>query len=161
MQALWVQEVRISKRLSYKKVLGSLNPADVLTKHVPKDLLNAHLVTLGVEMRGGRAESAPTLDNLEIYSEEWEETLIGDDTDDNMRGAEVERVRGTEVERGKEADRERGKEVDRAERPKRSADNRVVKFWPRVRVRAIEAVGKSLPTAATLRTRRSRAKSKS
>ena len=141
----------------------------MLTKHVPKYLLNAHLVTLGVEMRGGRAESAPTLDNLEIYSEEWEETLIGDNTDDDMRGAEVERVRGKEVERGKEADkergeeadRERGKEVDRAERPKRSADNRVVKFWPRVRVRAIEAVGKSLPTAATLRTRRSRAKSRS
>ena len=72
-QALWVQEVRCSKRLWYKKVLGTRNPADVLTKHVPKELLDAHLITLGVELRGGRAESAPTLDQLEMYTEEWAE----------------------------------------------------------------------------------------
>ena len=76
-QALWVQEVRCTKRLKYKKVLGTRNPADLLTKHVPGELLNAHLITLGVEFRGGRAESAPTLDNIEAYTEEWEEELEG------------------------------------------------------------------------------------
>ena len=61
-QALWVQEVRSTGRLGYKKVLGTLNPADVLTKHVPGELLDAHLRTLGLELRGGRAETAPSLD---------------------------------------------------------------------------------------------------
>ena len=35
-QALWVQEVRCARRLKYKKVLGSRNLADLLTKHVPR-----------------------------------------------------------------------------------------------------------------------------
>ena len=48
-QALWVQEVRCTKRLKYKKVLGTNNPADMLTKHVPRELLDAHIKTLGVD----------------------------------------------------------------------------------------------------------------
>ena len=79
-QALWVQEVRCTGRLRYKKVLGTRNPADILTKHVPKDLLNAHIVTLGIDIRGGRAETAPTIDSIEAYTEEWEETLETDET---------------------------------------------------------------------------------
>ena len=74
-QALWVQEVRCTNRLKYKKVLGTRNPADVLTKHVPKELLDAHLLTLGMDVRGGRAETAPTIDGLEAYTEEWLEEL--------------------------------------------------------------------------------------
>ena len=34
-QGLWVQECRVTGRLVYHKVLGSKNPSDVLTKHVP------------------------------------------------------------------------------------------------------------------------------
>ena len=52
-------------RLAYRKVLGTKNPADVLTKHVPAELLQKHLETLGVEFRGGRAESAPELNSVE------------------------------------------------------------------------------------------------
>ena len=87
-QALWVQEVRCTRRLGYKKVLGSRNPADILTKHVPKDLLDAHLVTLGVEFQGGRAESAPTLDNVETYTEEWCEE-VEEKGGDEPRGKSV------------------------------------------------------------------------
>ena len=74
-QSLWVQEVRSSGRLAYRKVLGTLNPSDVLTKHVPGDLLDSHLTTLGVELRGGRAESAPTLNSLEVERREYFETI--------------------------------------------------------------------------------------
>ena len=63
-QSLWVQEVRSTGRLAYKKVLGTLNPSDVLTKHVPGDLLDCHLKTLGFEIRGGRADAAPNLDSI-------------------------------------------------------------------------------------------------
>ena len=77
-QALWVQEVRCNRRLKYRKVLGSRNPADVLTKHVPRELLDTHARTLGVEFGEGRAESAPTINNVEPYTEEWEE-FIGEE----------------------------------------------------------------------------------
>ena len=68
-QALWVQEVRSEGRLGYKKVLGSRNPADALTKHMAGTLLDQHVATVGMEMRGGRADSAPTLDSVEAYTE--------------------------------------------------------------------------------------------
>ena len=58
-QGLWVQEARLTGRLAYRKVLGAKNPADVLTKHAPAELLQKHLETLCVEVRGGRAETAP------------------------------------------------------------------------------------------------------
>ena len=70
-QGLWVQETRISGRLAYHKVLGTKNPADVLTKHVPGELLERHLETLGAEMRGGRAELAPELMSLATSWVQW------------------------------------------------------------------------------------------
>ncbi len=72
-QALWVQEVRSTGRLKYHKVLGTRNPSDILTKHVPADLLNVHLRTLGMEVKDGRAETAPTLDLVEAWTMEWTE----------------------------------------------------------------------------------------
>ena len=66
-QGLWVQEVRLSGRLSYKNVLGSKNPANVLTKHVPAELLQRHLETSGIVVSGGRAETAPELNSLESW----------------------------------------------------------------------------------------------
>jgi hypothetical protein len=68
-QALWVQEVRAEGRLGYKKVLGSRNPADALTKYMASPLMEQHVATVGLEFRGGRADSAPTLDAVEAYTE--------------------------------------------------------------------------------------------
>jgi hypothetical protein len=64
-QGLWVQEARMTGRLVYRKVLGSKNPADILTKHVPGELLDRHLATLGAEVADGRAETAPELCSVE------------------------------------------------------------------------------------------------
>ena len=72
-QALWVQEVKCNKRLKYTKVLGTRNPSDILTKHVPKDLLETHLQTLGVVHQTGRAKAAPSLDMVEAHTMEWKE----------------------------------------------------------------------------------------
>ena len=63
-QGLWVQEVRISGRITYKKVLGEKNPADLLTKHMSAELAGRHLGTLNMKLSEGRATSAPTLDLL-------------------------------------------------------------------------------------------------
>ena len=74
-QALWVQEVRLNRRLKYHKVLGTRNPSDVLTKHVNRELLATHIRTLGMEHRGGRASTAPSLDSIEAYTEETEPSI--------------------------------------------------------------------------------------
>ena len=63
-QGLWVQEVRISGRIQYKKVLGEKNPADLLTKHMSAELAGRHLETLNMKLTAGRASTAPTLDSL-------------------------------------------------------------------------------------------------
>ena len=47
--------------MAYHKVLGTKNPADILTKYVPAELLKRHLATLGTAAIGGRAEAAPEL----------------------------------------------------------------------------------------------------
>ena len=70
-QALWVQEVRSEGRLGYHKVLGSRNPSDAMTKYMTSVLLEQHLTTVGMESRGGRAETAPGLDSVEAYTEGW------------------------------------------------------------------------------------------
>ena len=43
------------------KVLGTANPADLMTKHMGADLARQHLETLSLHVVGGRAETAPTL----------------------------------------------------------------------------------------------------
>ena len=70
-QALWVQETRAEGRLNYKKVLGTRNPSDLLTKHMPGPLITQHLTTLGAVAKDGRAEAAPNLDVVESYTEGW------------------------------------------------------------------------------------------
>ena len=58
---LWVQD-RIKKGdFKLVRVPGISNPADILTKHVDRTLLDKHLVTLNLWHEKGRAESAPDL----------------------------------------------------------------------------------------------------
>ena len=49
----------------YKKILGTKNPADILTKHAAGDLRDKHLETVGVVPMSGRAETAPELMNIQ------------------------------------------------------------------------------------------------
>ena len=79
---MWIQEVRVGGRLAYKKVLGTKNPADVLTKHVPGELLERHLESIGAEARHGRAETAPELNSVESLvlrlPTDWEANIVDD-----------------------------------------------------------------------------------
>ena len=45
---LYVQELVQSGLIRLRKVLGTLNPADILTKYVSKDTLYRHLGTFGL-----------------------------------------------------------------------------------------------------------------
>ena len=58
---LWVQQRLRHKDFKLHKCLGTNNPADILTKHVARILLDALLSRLGVCFELGRAASAPEL----------------------------------------------------------------------------------------------------
>ena len=58
---LWCQEVVRSGRVQLGKVLGSENPADVLTKYVDRQLMLKMLERMGMQQLSGRAKCAPAL----------------------------------------------------------------------------------------------------
>ena len=47
---LYAQELVASGMVRIKKVLGTLNPADILTKYIAKETLHRHLPTFGFEV---------------------------------------------------------------------------------------------------------------
>ena len=47
-QYLWIQELVKTKRVTIHKVKGEMNPADIYTKDVPRDVLERHLGVAGV-----------------------------------------------------------------------------------------------------------------
>ena len=80
-QGLWIQEVRSTGRISYKKILGEKNPADLLTKYLTAEIIKKHLETIQYKAAGGRAEAAPTLDSIEgdrvvSWVQHWSEKVV-------------------------------------------------------------------------------------
>ena len=61
--------------------MGILNPADILTKHVPGKLLDQHIKTLGMKFRGGRAHSAPSLCSLKVETSDSFEDYVEEEPD--------------------------------------------------------------------------------
>ena len=60
---LWVQEKLRNKELNLFKVLGTENPADLLTKHVPRDSCDYYLEKMQTHRCTGRSVMAPQLQN--------------------------------------------------------------------------------------------------
>ena len=58
---LWVQDKLKTKKITLSKIHGPANPADILTKHVDRRVLETHLRTLSMMADHGRAASAPTI----------------------------------------------------------------------------------------------------
>ena len=56
---LWVQEKFTTGAARIDKVLGAENPADILTKHVEKKILDMALQKMGMVQRAGRSAVAP------------------------------------------------------------------------------------------------------
>ena len=59
---LWVQALVRSKTCRLYTVLGTENPADLLTKPLPRAEIDGHLERLGLSRATGRAEAAPLAD---------------------------------------------------------------------------------------------------
>ena len=60
---LWVQDRVRRGHFKLMKVLGSENPADLLTKHISKDVMMRHMERIGISAESGRARSAPTIEH--------------------------------------------------------------------------------------------------
>ena len=60
---LWIQDRLRKGDFRLTKVPGSENPADILTKHVPRDVMKKHMTALGLVVEEGRALSAPTIEH--------------------------------------------------------------------------------------------------
>lgn len=56
---LWVQGMLQAGALALHKVPGEENPADILTKHVGRDILDRHMVRMSLHRATGRAATAP------------------------------------------------------------------------------------------------------
>ena len=58
---LWIQERVQRGDFELVKVRGEDNVADILTKHVPRDILDKHLKSIGCERRSGRHTLSPSV----------------------------------------------------------------------------------------------------
>ena len=58
---LWVQERVAAGDLVLRKVLGKLNPADVLTKHLDSVSIKRNMSIFGIEVTEGRSAIAPSI----------------------------------------------------------------------------------------------------
>ena len=48
-QALWVQQANDSKQIAFTKVPGTANPSEMLTKHVPAEILDRHMAKYALD----------------------------------------------------------------------------------------------------------------
>ena len=56
---LWIQDKARSRKLDLVKILGTENPADVLTKYVSRQLMQEAISKLGLRPMAGRPACAP------------------------------------------------------------------------------------------------------
>ena len=102
----------------YHKVLGTKNPSDILTKHVPAELLDRHLGTMGVQVQDGRAESAPELNTMEVES--WVQWLPAEGESDEEGNGKARRE-----ESGKESGKGEKKVESKVERKEEKMESKV------------------------------------
>ena len=55
---LWIQQLQEDGDLRYRKVKGTQNSADTITKYLNSSEINKYLEMLGIDIRTGRADSS-------------------------------------------------------------------------------------------------------
>lgn len=58
MGMLWIQEKAEEGELNFKKVIGTENPADLFTKHLPRRNVDEGMFRASASCLDGRAESS-------------------------------------------------------------------------------------------------------
>ena len=145
-QSLWLQEAHCTKRLGFEKIDGTLNPSDLMTKHLADTLQQRHLEQMGTRPEGGRAESAPTLNSLGRIEPSRKRYLNGvkyakGDKNENIAEQGIAMIDRdlNEADRSKDRDRLIGEGKDRhrligasSERPPQYPLGKKVRFAPEV-----------------------------
>ncbi len=85
---LWIQQTAAEKRLSYQKVLGVDNPADLMTKYLNVETIDRHCNKLNVSFPGGRAAAAPNLNVIFETKAVWELGLGDEQEEQEGQGEE-------------------------------------------------------------------------
>ena len=62
---LWIQQAARSGRIAYSKIPGQINPADLFTKAVEREVMERHSQFMGQETIAGQAETAPKRRDIE------------------------------------------------------------------------------------------------
>ena len=79
---LWIQEQQARSRLPLIKVLGTLNPADLMTKHLPRAEIIMNLKIVGLKETEGRSAKAAQLHLVATRMDAiTEHTICGHDPD--------------------------------------------------------------------------------
>ena len=63
---LWLQEKQLRRLIDLAKILGTRNPADLLTKHLGQEPIQLYSGILGYEYRGGRAATTAKLHSVQF-----------------------------------------------------------------------------------------------
>ena len=58
---LWIQERVAKGDFKLLKVWGGINPADLMTKYLTREVMNTHMNTCNLKYLEGRSSEAPTL----------------------------------------------------------------------------------------------------
>lgn len=74
---LWIQQTAAEKRLQHSKVLGTINPADLMIKYLSAEINEGHCARLGVQFTRHRAEAAPTPSRMMEGKAVWELDVAG------------------------------------------------------------------------------------
>ena len=84
-QSLWIQDAVRKRRVSLEKVLGTENPADLMTKHLDQKTIDKLMGKMAIKVAEGRAAVAPNLnktksvdlieDNVPKISRGWLQSL--------------------------------------------------------------------------------------
>ena len=62
---LWIQELAAAGEFQFRKIAGTRNPADLLTKYLPAAKMVSLLESLQVELVGGRADAGLTISSVD------------------------------------------------------------------------------------------------
>ena len=61
---LWIQDQELRRAITVKKIDGSKNPSDLMTKHVNRELVDRHCAAIGCHFQEGRARKAAELHSM-------------------------------------------------------------------------------------------------
>ena len=88
--ALWLQEQQVRNVVAFQKINGTMNPADLFTKHLSREAMEKYTTMLGANKTEGRSDKAAQLHVLQrkvrqLRAQVKKKASINKDVDDDSR----------------------------------------------------------------------------